>query len=615
MRSRVMHLIRKRSFDFSTLVVGTTESVVAVAEVDVSAFGNAVLVVRVHANTTTGTGSTISVSAYSVAPSDEDPDVTFIAPSPAATVTISNGATTPAGTLLVAAVGEGFGSCLQIQVTGDRDAADTVHAEISVDLVARVGVGAPARGLDETLAVGNDTGGTDLVVSSTDVVRGDDGAAPTALSLRGGNADGGTATGAAIHAFGGAGSGTGTGGGWNAAAGAGGSTGPGGGAVLSGGLGGATSGAGGSVMVRGGVPTDGDGGAATLIAGPGAGTNRSGGAALVTAGNATGTGTGGAVAITAGTSPSGTPGPITLVHTTEGVRLGSASGPKVISGTGSPEGTVTAPVGSLYHRTDGGTGTSLYIKESGAGNTGWVAVVAGGLSISGSDNQIVRLDGTSAVQNTPNTAIDDTGNPTFSAASVVATFGDGTASPGLLLRKGASGTSSIEFRQTTSPTANDKRIAHASAEQLELQHWTGSVWSARLTVTTSQVLIEGAQIVEETVFHTVTGGGTSLTLNFTQGNVHRVNLNAAGATVTLTLSGPTDGARYRVLFALTDDNESHGLTWPSSVYWENTTFDPGTAPPTLDTTGDQETAYVLVDMHYDSTSGKYFARWGAFAEA
>lgn len=42
-------------------------------------------------------------------------------------------------------------------------------------------------------------------------------------------------------------------------------------------------------------------------------------------------------------------------------------------GSGTPEGVVTAPVGAIYSRTDGGAGTSLYVKESGAGNTGWVA--------------------------------------------------------------------------------------------------------------------------------------------------------------------------------------------------------------------------------------------------
>jgi hypothetical protein len=42
-------------------------------------------------------------------------------------------------------------------------------------------------------------------------------------------------------------------------------------------------------------------------------------------------------------------------------------------GSGTPEGVVTAPVGAVFHRTDGGAGTSFYVKESGAGNTGWVA--------------------------------------------------------------------------------------------------------------------------------------------------------------------------------------------------------------------------------------------------
>jgi len=43
------------------------------------------------------------------------------------------------------------------------------------------------------------------------------------------------------------------------------------------------------------------------------------------------------------------------------------------SDTGSPEGVLTAIVGSLYTRTNGGANTTLYVKESGTGNTGWVA--------------------------------------------------------------------------------------------------------------------------------------------------------------------------------------------------------------------------------------------------
>lgn len=41
--------------------------------------------------------------------------------------------------------------------------------------------------------------------------------------------------------------------------------------------------------------------------------------------------------------------------------------------TGSPEGVLTAAVGSLYLRSNGGANTTLYVKESGTGNTGWVA--------------------------------------------------------------------------------------------------------------------------------------------------------------------------------------------------------------------------------------------------
>lgn len=43
------------------------------------------------------------------------------------------------------------------------------------------------------------------------------------------------------------------------------------------------------------------------------------------------------------------------------------------TGTGSPEGVVAAAVGSIWTRTDGGAGTTMYVKQSGTGNTGWAA--------------------------------------------------------------------------------------------------------------------------------------------------------------------------------------------------------------------------------------------------
>lgn len=45
----------------------------------------------------------------------------------------------------------------------------------------------------------------------------------------------------------------------------------------------------------------------------------------------------------------------------------------ILSGAGSPEGAQSAMMGSLYLNTSGGASTTLYVKESGASSTGWVA--------------------------------------------------------------------------------------------------------------------------------------------------------------------------------------------------------------------------------------------------
>ena len=65
---------------------------------------------------------------------------------------------------------------------------------------------------------------------------------------------------------------------------------------------------------------------------------------------------------------------------------GSLTSSNIKRGTGSPEGVVTGVVGDIFQRTDGAAGITLYIKESGSGNTGWTAVTPGsssGSSLSG----------------------------------------------------------------------------------------------------------------------------------------------------------------------------------------------------------------------------------------
>jgi hypothetical protein len=78
----------------------------------------------------------------------------------------------------------------------------------------------------------------------------------------------------------------------------------------------------------------------------------------------------------------------------------SIGGPKLLGGSGSPEGAVAAPVGSIYMRSDGGSGTSVYNKESGTGNTGWVADAGGG-----SGSAVVTNPATTAANTITSSAI------------------------------------------------------------------------------------------------------------------------------------------------------------------------------------------------------------------
>ncbi len=61
-------------------------------------------------------------------------------------------------------------------------------------------------------------------------------------------------------------------------------------------------------------------------------------------------------------------------------------------GTGSPEGVVTAPVGSTFRRTDGAAGTIFYTKDTGTGSSGWSAVGSGSGSGDASTNTSSSVD-------------------------------------------------------------------------------------------------------------------------------------------------------------------------------------------------------------------------------
>lgn len=55
-----------------------------------------------------------------------------------------------------------------------------------------------------------------------------------------------------------------------------------------------------------------------------------------------------------------------------GTITGTIALTNLIQGAGSPEGAVVASVSTIFQRTDGAAGNSVYFKMDGVGNTGWV---------------------------------------------------------------------------------------------------------------------------------------------------------------------------------------------------------------------------------------------------
>ena len=94
----------------------------------------------------------------------------------------------------------------------------------------------------------------------------------------------------------------------------------------------------------------------------------------------------------------------------------------------SPNGRLTSPIGSMTLRPDGGAGSTLYVKESGTGNTGWVplgtrtATTASLASAASTINVIDKLVGVQVWNSTLNRPVWATGT----AATAIWVFADGT---------------------------------------------------------------------------------------------------------------------------------------------------------------------------------------------
>lgn len=112
---------------------------------------------------------------------------------------------------------------------------------------------------------------------------------------------------------------------------------------------------------------------------------------------------------------------LSVVDAAQGYRHGPTT-PLWKTGTGTPQGTVAAPVGSLYSRLDGGTDTSVYRKEAGTDANGWVAVTNSGTG----GGLVTSVDGRTGVVTLADKYVDVTGDTMTGALTVNAnTYVDG----------------------------------------------------------------------------------------------------------------------------------------------------------------------------------------------
>lgn len=144
--------------------------------------------------------------------------------------------------------------------------------------------------------------------------------------------------------------------------------------------------------------------------------------------------------------------------------------PQAFSGTGDPNGSVVGNVGDLFINKNGSLGTSLWVKESGTGNTGWNAVQAGGLTATWG-----LISGTLSSQTDLQTAL-NAKEPTISAGTSGQYWrGDKTWQT---LDKNAVGLGNVD-------NTSDLNKPVSTATQTAIDTKKGVLWNVRILTTTA----------------------------------------------------------------------------------------------------------------------------------
>ncbi len=235
---------------------------------------------------------------------------------------------------------------------------------------------------------------------------------------------------------------------------------------------------------------------------------------------------------------------------------GDAENIRVFNGYGSPEGVITAGIGSVYLRADGGAGTSVYAKESGTGNTGWTAISGaapvsfplstanGGLGADASgwtSGDVLYLSGTGVISHQAFPTSVNTSNVLFQYQGVI----DGTS--------GASGQAEYSSTSLTPAynVATNFRFLVSNTRNIGSGAGT-TVWSSKWiklsgisTITIYARLWIGLTTGSPTTKLRINVGGQTLDLSATAGSTTPTWYSG-----TIDVSGLSNGTAYDVICSL-----------------------------------------------------------------
>lgn len=235
--------------------------------------------------------------------------------------------------------------------------------------------------------------------------------------------------------------------------------------------------------------------------------------------------------------------------------LGSAS-VVIQAGTGSPEAAVSGSVGDIYIQTNGGVGTTLWVKEAGAATTtGWEAKAAGPATSAALAAALSDETGTGAVvfANTPTlvtpnigaatgTSVNLSGSATIGGTVYVGDTANTFSTLGLTLNQGAADNEILSFKSSD--------VAHGITSETETDTWVafrkvnptnGGLRLRGITSGTQGFVMEGWGVTDDTTKTTAAIG--YITLNAAKKSGTSVAGVGANANL-VTISDQVAGARF-----------------------------------------------------------------------